>query len=248
MRNDEPDEQALIRGFARPVGRVLAAGVAVLSGLGALTAVNLHVLKPRGLDVFVDGLFHLDREPSVPTWWSAGVLALAAAACGAAWRAGRGERRSWFWAVLAAAFAGLSVDEVAMLHETFGGALAAKLPGPAGGLLTYRWILVGGPVAGLFAAAAVPFLLALPRQTAGGLALAGGLFVGGAVGVEALNGRAAAAVGADSLRYALGTVVEEVLEMAGAALAVVVALRYAERLRGPLELRFAPPPEATGRD
>lgn len=75
----------------------------------------------------LERLFHLNFESNVPTWFSSFVLILGALT---AIRCARGslaveERRVWF--VLAVTLLMLSLDEVAMLHETLGKAVARRI-------------------------------------------------------------------------------------------------------------------------
>ena len=232
--------RVLARGVARFATWFAAAGISALFALGLLTAVNDGVLKPRGLDLFFDRLFHLGVDSAVPTWWSSGILLAGAGASSLAWRLGRGGAGNAFWLVLAVTFTALSADEVAMMHETLAGRAAAALAGPTDGWLRYNWVIVGGPAAALFATFSVPFLLRLPRAVAANLVLAGGLFVGGAVFVEMFNARTHGEVGVMTLRYQLGTVVEELFEMTGAALFLVTVLRHVEDRHGPLTLSVGP--------
>lgn len=62
-----------------------------------------------------------DLEANLPTWWSSVVLLAIAAACAGIWAIGRAEgapRRRWLLASLG--FAGLSLEEVAQVHEQVG--------------------------------------------------------------------------------------------------------------------------------
>ena len=80
-----------------------------------------------------------------------------------------------------------------------------------------------------FAAAYFPFLLRLPKRTAIGLVVSGAIFVGGAIGIEAISAavyEAAAQLERRPLEYYLLYSLEEFMEMFGIALFIFYALDY----------------------
>ena len=180
----------------------------------------------------------------MPTWFSSLLLLGGSAATAAAWRlACRSDidelgLRRHFWGVLAGTFLLLSIDEVALFHGVIGGRLGALAVGGEAGFPTDVWSVAGLPFTALFAAASVPFLLRLPRPTRLWLLASGAIFDSGALGVETINGRIDRVPGAAPLSYGLMTVLEEFLEMAGAALFVVSVLRHLEAPYGVLSLHL----------
>lgn len=173
----------------------------------------------------------LGGELTIATWFSsalhllnAGLLALIAA------HSVRRERLRW--AALALAVLAVSVDEVSANHEQVGYILHTTFG--TGGFLTYAWIV---PATALVAAVAVwcgPMVL---RRPGGRLvAVAALVFVGGAVGVEAVEGWWFDATGrSDDLVYLVLGGVEEAMEMLG----VIVATAGLLRMAGGCGLRLA---------
>jgi hypothetical protein len=99
-----------------PFRTVMRAAVAITALLGVLGAVQVAVGGATGAPKsFLLRQIDLDHELNVPSFWSAGLLALASVAAFArAWS--RSHQRA-AWTALAAIFAFMSVDEVVQLHE-----------------------------------------------------------------------------------------------------------------------------------
>ena len=171
----------------------------------------LRVHRRGGLRRQVD----LEKEANFTTWFSSTLLLAAAfllARIGAAER--QAGRRFWMhWIVLALVFVGLSIDETAMLHESLTRPVRAVVP--AGGVLTYAWVVVALPVVVVFGLGYLRFLVALPWATRIGVIAAASLFVGGALGLEMVEGVIAETLGEDGLAMTLARAVEEVMEMTG---------------------------------
>lgn len=233
---DIPEPPTAARVSARRVTIVLAAGVAVLTVANAVVAVAGH----HGSDLRSHArLFDVDIEQSVPTWFSALLILLAATlmVVVAVQPAERRDRRRWrILAVLALA---MSIDEVAVYHEQWINPTRNALG--VGGALYFAWVIPAMALVGVVAISHLRFLARLPRATAVGLVLSAGCYVTGAVGVEmlsAVEGQQRDFQGYEGLRYDLIVAVEELLEMAGVLGAVHTLLRHLERRRATLTLAF----------
>ncbi|MEX2173927.1 MAG: hypothetical protein WD872_06160 [Pirellulaceae bacterium] len=145
------------------------------------------------------------------------------------WKAkqGTGDPFASYWLGLAAAFLLLSLDEVAMLHETMGTTFALVTQTDLKGVLLYPWVVPGLLLLGCFGLAYARFLLHLPRRTATLFVVAGAVFVAGAVGVEMLNARHHDLYGNTNLHYSLLTAFEEFLEMTGIVIFAAALVSYA---------------------
>ncbi|MBI4920562.1 MAG: hypothetical protein HY834_02340 [Devosia nanyangense] len=184
-------------------------------------------------------LFNLDAELTLSAWFASLLLALVSLLM--LWAAIAERRRRLptapGWMLLGLAFIYMSLDEMSSIHEHFGDPFPALID-PVG-LFTFRWVWIGLLLAVLAGAAFLPFLLRLPRRTAARLAVAGAVYVLGAVGFEMLSGAAVRAQG-HSPTYLILMMVEESLEIAGLVLAVrCLALHLAGELGGP-SLRLKP--------
>ncbi|TDC86281.1 hypothetical protein E1285_23975 [Actinomadura sp. 7K507] len=170
-------------------------------------------------------LFNVGSESNVATWWNstlllsvAGMAVLAALLTGPGARPGRLS-----WLSLAAATAWLSIDETVQVHERLAGPGEQWANGLGVSLPTFAWVLPGAVMALAGVAAAVVWARGLPRDQRVGLLSALAVYISGALGVEAVNGWLNRQ-GADVL-YALGTSLEEGMEMGACLLALAVLAR-----------------------
>jgi hypothetical protein len=198
--------------------RWLVLGVAVVAGLG-LAAELAKDLLPRTL---VEHL-SLSYEGNVPTWFSSSLLLACAIAAGAIARDAATWRRHW-WGV-AVVFGYASMDEAAEIHEHLGGLIGTH------GVLYFDWVVFAVAVLILLSVLYLRFVIALPRATRLGLIVAGILYIGGAVGMELPLGWWTERFGNEGLGYALIDWFEEILEMIGATLALLVLLAHRAEAR-----------------
>lgn len=186
-------------------------------------------------------LLNLDREMSLPAWFSSTLL------CGvgltmwvAAWVHRRcAERGAWSWGLLGLFFVLLSLDESSAIHEVLVPRVQAMLGEHATGLLYYAWYLPVLLLCSVFLLVLLPFLLRLPRRTFWLLAMGVAVYLAGAVVFEALMGMAVEPSGVDEpplqnppMRMVFLLVMEEGLEMVGITLLLYAMLDYlSPRLR-----------------
>lgn len=238
MQNEPAtDSLSLTRQFRtgnlRPSGLVviLVSGIAVLTLLSLVS--NILALRDIQHSEKLLALFSVDEEESLATWWSTLTLAgLGLLTYGIArYRKNDGKLQRIAWRLLALGFVFLSMDEGCKLHERIGGLVSLE-----GTLEHARWILLWLPL-GAVAAAVIFWKLwkSSPRVVVG-LIIGSVVFLGGAVGVEAVNGinRARAEKetarlveagdtpsgpldrsGKQNMTYVVGTAIEECLEMLG---------------------------------
>lgn len=181
-------------------------------------------------------IFWISGEANVPAFFSAAVLLVVAlVAMGPVAISDRPENRLP-WRLAGALLLFMSLDEAAAIHEKaqfFADGAAVPL------LWMSAYALV------LLTAAVVffRFWLHLPVPTRTALAVAGLVFLSGAVGVE-LQERSHVVEGVDmwrNLPLVLSMTVEETLEMLGAALALRALLRHIALVRdGPFTVRVTP--------
>ncbi|MEK0082140.1 hypothetical protein [Benzoatithermus flavus] len=182
-------------------------------------------------------LFDLDRENNVPTMASTmGLLAAAALLAVVA----RDERRRasplrHHWTALAMGFVLLALDEGASLHELFNGPVRGVLHEPG---FAAAWVLVGGGGAILVGLAFLPFLLRIRPETARLFILAGVIFLGGAIGLEAIGSEILEHWPRMSYPFQIEAIIEETLEMVGIACFVLALLRELQWRGISLTIRF----------
>lgn len=179
-------------------------------------------------------LFDLDEEANLPTWFSSLLLLVAAVLLARiAADASRGNGAAHYWWVLAAGFALMSIDEVAMVHELFNDPQRISSASRSSPLLTYTWVV---PYALLVAGLGiyfVRFLALLPLATRIRFIVAGGVYVGAALGLEFIEGFVVRLQGHDSIEDSLLTTMQELLEISGVILFIDALLRHLDSRGGP---------------
>ena len=197
----------------------LLIGVAVLVGLnwfGYFFADHM----PLGTAKVLARRFSLDLENTPAAWFSAAMLLLAA---GLMWSISlRGQetndRFRRHWLVLAVIFVVLSLDEASSFHEMLIIPLRERLN--LGGIFYYAWVLPAMVFCAVVAVAYLPMLVSLPPTLRNRLLIAGGLYVGGALGMEMVGGAMADSGFRGTLAYVTVTTVEETMEMLGAVVLI----------------------------
>ncbi|MGD9729340.1 MAG: hypothetical protein AB7R40_06070 [Nitrospiraceae bacterium] len=225
-----------------PPKRVASALACIVVSLGFMHLV-INILHYRFGHDYLWGFlrqFHLNQESNIPTWYSVSTLLVAAlllALIGLTkYRLRDPYRAHWLW--LAAIFLYLSADEGSRLHEM------SEVLYPHShysGLFYYPWV-IGGTVAVLVIGLSyIKFVLRLPAGIRGLVIVAGFLYVGGALGMEAVQAAFEEGHGYKNLSYDLLTGVEEVCEMAGIAVFIYALMRYAGSMPQTVALSFHPP-------
>lgn len=189
----------------------------------------------------------LGFEPSVPAFYSSFAL-LAAAALLAVIAIGekrRSGRHVWHWGILAVLFAGMSLDEMVMLHELFVVTLRDSFD--LHGVFFFSWVIPGLITVLVVGVSYLGFLGRLDKKTRNLFIVAATLFVGGALGMEMVagvivessgNGVEEAGLGAPS-HIAVQTV-EETCEMLGIVVFIYALLCYIESHWGGLNVKLVP--------
>lgn len=172
--------------------------------------------------------FALDAENTAPTWYSSLLLFAIAMLlfCAASLAKSGGEPLVFRWRLLSLVFLGLSMDEASSFHELPMQFLRELLN--VSGFFYFAWVI---PAAFFVAALAIyylPFLRKLPRETATGMAIAGALYVTGAIGFEMIGAFFWETSGRENLFYILAATIEESIEIAALTLFFVVVSKYLE--------------------
>lgn len=196
---------------------LLAAGSAVFVARVGFGYSYLYGLAP---------LFDLNREATVPAFFSAAMLLSAAALLGVIATA-RGAGRpgvSAHWTLLAAGFLLLAFDEAASIHERFNQPVRALLDAPG---FSSAWLVPTVVVLAALAVFYLPFLRALPRRSAAMFVGCGAIYLSGAVGLEGLGDLIAGGeAGQGTAIHSALVVIEEACEMIGVACFVYALLDY----------------------
>jgi hypothetical protein len=184
--------------------------------------------------------FDLDRENTLAAWYSSlTLLACASLLAVFSWKSF--SIRAPFaahWACLAAGFAMMSLDESAAVHEISIVPLRRILD--LHGLFYFAWVVPGACAVLGIAVAYFRFLLHLDRTTRNRFLAAGAIFVGGAMGLEAIGGMLVEWQGFQSVPYVLVSTLEETCEMVGILIFLYALIDYSACRLQKLCLCFTP--------
>jgi len=217
---------------ARKVALTLAL-IAVCLGIISITsrhieqAVGEDTGDPFVLDVLY--LLNVNREANIPTWFSASLLLACSALIGVIALAKRAQhdRFARHWTVLGIIFLYMSVDEAATIHEKLTVFFEETLH-PTG-VLYFGWVIVGAPLVVIFALSYLRFWLNLPPRTRALFAIAGMVYIGGALLIESISANQWYQDDGVTLLYSTMGAIEEVCEMLGVILLIYALLAYIER-------------------
>ena len=220
-----------------PINRITVIPLRITQALGVVAAflvlasVTGQLVKYLGGHDFVYGLvrlFYVDYENTVPSFFSASLLLMAAflLALIATLKQAAHATYRFQWALLSFTFLFMAIDEAASIHEMLIGPMRGLLGQEASGIFFFAWVIPGIAVAVIFGLSYLRFLLHLPFTTRWNVVLAGTLYLGGAIGMELIGGRYAHIHGVENLTYSMLATVEESLEMAGAIIFIHALLHY----------------------
>lgn len=217
--------------------KVLSCLLAATAVLTILNGVAQFMEYGYGEDLL---FFDVDSERNLPTWYSSATLLVCSLLMVlTGWiKRQRRESFSYHWISLGAIFLIMSIDETSELHE--------KLSVPVQSLLAiegerlHTWILVGAALVVLSTIVYWRFFFHLKPRLRWLFLLAGATYLGGALGIEMLQGFQASAHGRQSLGYELSGAVEECLEMMGVAVLIYALLHHWADEIGRVETRVTP--------
>ena len=219
--------QSVFRGFA-----IAVTGLAVI---GLAFAVIAIVTGHDGLMGY-GRIFDLDREGNVPSWYSGVSLLFCASLLWLISHAARAasDPYSKEWRLMAGIFVGLSLDEVAALHErTMEPLRALHLTG----FLHYSWVVLAFPFLMWLGLRLRKFIFALPSATRNWFLISGTIFVLGAVGIEMIGAKVLE-INGNGAGARLLSVLEETMEMTGILLFIRALLTYLTTYSPRVSLRF----------
>jgi hypothetical protein len=180
--------------------------------------------------------FNLNSEQNLPTLFAVLLLLSCCAMTACIAHVERINQNSFrHWAGLSAAFFFVGFDEFAELHEKLIFPLQALLD--ASGVFHYAWIIPYGLVLALFVAVYARFFFRLPERVRRLVLLGAGLYCGGAIGMEMIDGAWREAFGRGSIYYLMASI-EEILELSGSIVFVYAFSSYIDSHLPDVRLRI----------
>lgn len=213
-----------------PLRHVAWALFAVGLGLVLVDQLLFHIGLSGSYGELLYSYFDVTREANVPTFWNAALLLLVAAAAVLVAYLTPGRAVGW-WVTAAVAFL-MSLDESVQLHERLVGlgkwvqqTLGFSIP-------TFSWLIPGVLIALAGAALLWVWSGRLPRPTRLGLRVGVCVYGVGVIMVEAIGGIVYQQQDI-SAGYRALTGLEELLEMTGAAIALIGVMAMLVGVRAP---------------
>ena len=203
--------------------------VLVLTGLAARLVIYEVAPDPYHPLAKIMKRLDLGHEPSLPNWYSSLALLGSALLLGVISHLQRIREAKFarHWLALTILFLLMALDEAIVIHEMADDNLHRWLD--TGGMFYFAWVIPGSILAGTVSLFFLNFLRNLDKQTRNGLLLAGGIFLGGALGVEMIEGAIVDSAGLASIHLSFVQAVEEFMEMLGIAILIYTLLNYLHR-------------------
>jgi hypothetical protein len=203
---------------------------------------GLHNPVPKF--TYITQFLNVDKEKNLPTWFSAGVLLLAACVLWeiSAVAKASGAKFARHWKILSLIFVFLSLDETSQVHEWSRNSGILDL-GEASYL---SWIVYALPFVILVALSYLRFLAHLPSKVRWLVVAGGVLFVTGSIVLEiigAFTGKGVAGQrlpGYPYLEYLMAAQAEELLEMVGVITFLYAIATYLQQHTGSVAGPTAP--------
>jgi hypothetical protein len=182
--------------------------------------------------------FDVGGEQTVAAWLSSMLMLLCAVAlcCLAAMKRQLGQPYAMHWLGLSVVFLGLSMDEAVGFHEMT--VLPMREMLHTGGVFLFAWVIPALLFVVALGIVYLGFLLHLEPAVRLRLVLAAGLFVGGSIGFEMLEGALAGYYQQHQLLYEVAVHLEDTLEFAGLLLFLHSLLVYARAQSRELRLHL----------
>jgi len=161
-------------------------------------------------------LFNVDAEGNIPTFFSTFLLLFAAALLGVITILKKKQMDSYslYWTVLSFGLFYMAVDEASAIHEKLIYPIRVLLGNGKLGIFSFAWVIPFILIICVLALFFVRFLMHLPPKTKLTFLVAAILYIGGAIGLELIEGSYTEVHGLD-FTYSMMTAIEESLEMAG---------------------------------
>jgi hypothetical protein len=241
-------EPALAVNRLIPRRRIIRALLFVVIAL-TVASVSVQVLDhvfDRNQALGLVPLFDANREENIPTWYASITLFVCALIlAGLAMHASRrGESPRRFWLVIAL-LALASIDETAQLHE-WGGRLLRDAVN-AENEIANAWIVPGTIIAVLLFVPLRAFFTRCPAPVRRGAAVAGAVYVGGALGIEILEEVVFGPSGDFGLDQAILGTAQEFAEMVGVLIFLDVLLTWGDMYAPSFEMAMDARPDGNGK-
>jgi len=171
--------------------------------------------------------FDFDMENNIPTYFSSVNLLICALLVFSIYQSHKKRNMfdSRYWFFLSILFLYLSIDESASIHEMLIRPMRDSF-NLSSGWFFYPWVIPAIIICFILALFFLKFYLSLPSRYRFLFGLAAALFIGGAIGMEIIDGFVVAGTSGVNLTTRLLITLEETLEMAGVIIFIYALIDY----------------------
>jgi hypothetical protein len=183
---------------------------------------------------------HVGFELNVPAFFSTVILTIASLVLAVIAVLKRRQRDRYVveWCILSIGFFLMAFDELLSVHEKMIEPMQELLGGRNLGIFYFAWVIPMGIVVLILAVLFFRFWWNLPPQTRIHFLIAAAMFLGGAVGLELVEGQHGEIYGVETLTYIALVTAEESLEMLGVIVFIKALFSYISATFGALEFRL----------
>jgi hypothetical protein len=208
------------------VTKYLLGTIAALFFLSFLEKIIVNWLNATADNQIIPRFFVFDMEYNFPSLYSALGLLFCSylLAMIATIKKPTQYRYTKSWTILSFIFMYLAIDELCSIHELLIPILRNVFD--AQGIFFFPWVIPAFILLIVFLIVFRDFIVNLPKKTKILFLLAGGVYVGGAMGMELIDGYFADVLGFDTKAYWIASTIEELLEMLGIVIFIYGLLSY----------------------
>lgn len=185
-------------------------------------------------------LFYVELELNAPAFFSTILLLFASSLLMAITLFKKKQASSFVleWSVLSLGFLFMAFDEIAAIHERLIEPMRMIFGEQDLGIFYFTWVVPAIAFVGCLGVFFLRFLAHLPARTRWAFLIAAAMYLGGAVGLEMVEGWYSEINGRETLFYMALTTLEESLEMAGTVVFIWTLLGYIGEIYEKLEISF----------
>lgn len=200
---------------------IVIASLTILSIIGTIT--KIYNFEGSYLRIF--NFFDLNSEMNIPTFYSGLSLFIISLILFIIALFHKDNCKQFkYWAILSCMFLFISFDELVQFHERMSFKLQAHFD--TSGIFFFAWIIPYGIILLTIGFFFIKFFKRLPQDTLKLFLFSGGVFIGGGIILEMIEGYYADLYGYETMIQYIATTLEEFLEMVGVAIFIYALLQY----------------------
>lgn len=233
------------------IGKLLLNPTSIAWSLGVMTFLLIFANSAALLADYLTGynsmvihklvkFFYVELELNAPAFFSTLLLLFASLLLAIITVLKKKQTASFvlYWSILSIGFLFMAFDEIAAVHERLIEPMQAILGEQNLGVFYFAWVVPAVALVVCLGIFFLRFLINLPVKTRWTFLIAATMYLGGAVGLEMVEGWYSEINGRETLLYITLTTLEETLEMVGTIVFIWALLGYIADAYEKVEVRF----------